>query len=102
MSTPTVSPESKGHSDIRPFHVTIPEEDLADLQRRIAAMRWPERETVGACGLLGRRVRRAVTVLPRELYQAPRSWVEQALSRPHLLPPGRPGQPLRRLARARA
>ncbi|HEV3228166.1 MAG TPA: epoxide hydrolase [Solirubrobacteraceae bacterium] len=31
---------------IRPFRVDIPEEELADLRRRIAATRWPERETV--------------------------------------------------------
>src|ERR687893_117990 len=29
---------------VRPFHVEIPEEDLADLHRRIAATRWPTRE----------------------------------------------------------
>jgi pimeloyl-ACP methyl ester carboxylesterase len=32
--------------DIRPFNVDIPEHDLADLRRRIATTRWPERETV--------------------------------------------------------
>jgi pimeloyl-ACP methyl ester carboxylesterase len=31
---------------IRPFRVSIPEEDLADLRRRIAAARWPSRELV--------------------------------------------------------
>jgi pimeloyl-ACP methyl ester carboxylesterase len=31
---------------IRPFHVSIPEDALADLRRRIAATRWPEQETV--------------------------------------------------------
>jgi pimeloyl-ACP methyl ester carboxylesterase len=31
---------------IRPFRVDIPREQLADLRRRIAATRWPERETV--------------------------------------------------------
>jgi pimeloyl-ACP methyl ester carboxylesterase len=31
---------------IRPFRVDVPEERLADLRRRIAAMQWPERETV--------------------------------------------------------
>jgi pimeloyl-ACP methyl ester carboxylesterase len=31
---------------IRPFHIDVPEEELADLRRRIAATRWPERETV--------------------------------------------------------
>jgi pimeloyl-ACP methyl ester carboxylesterase len=33
-------------TEIRPFHVDVPEEELVDLRRRIAAMRWPERETV--------------------------------------------------------
>jgi pimeloyl-ACP methyl ester carboxylesterase len=31
---------------VRPFQVGFPEEDLADLRRRIDATRWPERETV--------------------------------------------------------
>ena len=31
---------------IRPFHIDVPEEELVDLRRRIAATRWPERETV--------------------------------------------------------
>jgi pimeloyl-ACP methyl ester carboxylesterase len=31
---------------IRPFEVHIPNEALADLRRRIAATRWPDRETV--------------------------------------------------------
>jgi pimeloyl-ACP methyl ester carboxylesterase len=33
-------------SEIRPFAVDVPEEELADLRRRIAATRWPEGETV--------------------------------------------------------
>src|SRR5262249_55222137 len=32
--------------EIRPFHVDVPEEDLTDLRQRIAATRWPEKETV--------------------------------------------------------
>ena len=32
--------------EIRPFRIDIPQEELADLRRRIAATRWPERETV--------------------------------------------------------
>src|SRR3954471_1311036 len=32
--------------EIRPFHVEIPEEELADLRRRIAATRWPSKELV--------------------------------------------------------
>ena len=31
---------------IRPFGISIPEEQLVDLRRRIAATRWPDRETV--------------------------------------------------------
>ncbi len=31
---------------IRPFRINVPEEDLADLRRRIAATRWPDKETV--------------------------------------------------------
>ncbi len=34
-------------SAIRPFRVNIPEEQLADLHRRITATRWPDKETVG-------------------------------------------------------
>jgi pimeloyl-ACP methyl ester carboxylesterase len=33
-------------NEIRPFHVDIPEEELAELRRRIAAVRWPSRELV--------------------------------------------------------
>ncbi|HTO65332.1 MAG TPA: alpha/beta fold hydrolase [Bradyrhizobium sp.] len=31
---------------IRPFHVSVPEEDLVDLRRRLAASRWPDKEIV--------------------------------------------------------
>jgi pimeloyl-ACP methyl ester carboxylesterase len=31
---------------IRPFHVQVPEAELADLRQRIAATRWPDQETV--------------------------------------------------------
>jgi len=33
-------------AEIRPFHFTATEEQLADLRRRIAATKWPERELV--------------------------------------------------------
>jgi pimeloyl-ACP methyl ester carboxylesterase len=33
-------------SAIRPFHVNVPETELADLRRRIGATRWPDREPV--------------------------------------------------------
>jgi pimeloyl-ACP methyl ester carboxylesterase len=31
---------------VRPFEVHVPDDDLADMQRRIAATRWPPKETV--------------------------------------------------------
>jgi pimeloyl-ACP methyl ester carboxylesterase len=34
------------NSDIRPFHINIPEEELIELRRRIIATRWPDKETV--------------------------------------------------------
>src|SRR5271166_616751 len=41
------SPMGTSEGDaIRPFRVNIPEEALADLRRRIAMTRWPDRETV--------------------------------------------------------
>jgi pimeloyl-ACP methyl ester carboxylesterase len=33
-------------TEIRPFHVDVPEAELTDLRRRVNATRWPERETV--------------------------------------------------------
>ena len=35
-----------GAETISPFHINVPEEELADLRRRILAAKWPERETV--------------------------------------------------------
>ncbi len=32
--------------EVRPFQVEVPEEELADLHRRIAATRWPSKELV--------------------------------------------------------
>ena len=40
------STASAQDTSIRAFHINIPEEQLVDLRRRIAATRWPERETV--------------------------------------------------------
>jgi pimeloyl-ACP methyl ester carboxylesterase len=36
----------EGAESIRPFQVKIPEADVADLRRRLAATRWPDKETV--------------------------------------------------------
>jgi pimeloyl-ACP methyl ester carboxylesterase len=33
-------------TEVRPFQFDVPEQELVDLRRRIAATRWPERETV--------------------------------------------------------
>ena len=41
------SPASAAASDaIRPFRIDVPEQDLVDLRRRLAATRWPDKETV--------------------------------------------------------
>jgi pimeloyl-ACP methyl ester carboxylesterase len=37
---------SADDSTIRPFRVDVPAEEVAELRRRVAATRWPERETV--------------------------------------------------------
>jgi pimeloyl-ACP methyl ester carboxylesterase len=54
MTTTTTIPKGNGSGSgasaengaIRPFEVEIPQEDLDDLQRRIAATRWPTKELV--------------------------------------------------------
>jgi pimeloyl-ACP methyl ester carboxylesterase len=38
--------EKSASAAVRPFHVDVPEDELADLRRRIVATRLPERETV--------------------------------------------------------
>ena len=41
------SPASAAATDaIRPFRIDVPEQDLVDLRRRLAATRWPDKETV--------------------------------------------------------
>jgi pimeloyl-ACP methyl ester carboxylesterase len=37
---------SMAHTEVRPFRINVPEEELVDLRRRIAATNWPEKETV--------------------------------------------------------
>ena len=39
------APDEDSHA-VRPFRVEFPESELTDLRRRLAATRWPERETV--------------------------------------------------------
>jgi hypothetical protein len=41
-----MSSASESGVDIRPFQVEIPEEELAELRRRIRATRWPSKELV--------------------------------------------------------
>lgn len=43
--TVAIAPASKSEA-ILPFRVHVPDADLADLKRRLAATRWPDRETV--------------------------------------------------------
>ena len=40
------TPTEGESNDIRPFRVSFPDTELADLHRRIKATRWPEGETV--------------------------------------------------------
>src|SRR6202158_846481 len=40
------SEQTPDKNAIRPFRVNVPEEEVAELRRRIVATRWPERETV--------------------------------------------------------
>ena len=38
--------DGAGTDDIRPFHFSFPDSDLADLRRRVNATKWPEVEQV--------------------------------------------------------
>ncbi|HEX8375543.1 MAG TPA: epoxide hydrolase, partial [Geminicoccaceae bacterium] len=46
VATPPSASVAAQDTAIRPFRVDVPEAALADLRRRIAATRWPDRETV--------------------------------------------------------
>jgi pimeloyl-ACP methyl ester carboxylesterase len=41
-----MTPKVAQQTGLRPFHVNVPEAELAELRRRIIAAKWPERETV--------------------------------------------------------
>ena len=41
-----VQPKGGDATAIRPFHVNVPEAELAEMRKRIKATRWPDRETV--------------------------------------------------------
>ena len=48
MAVDTISGKStSATADIRPFQVEIPQSDIDDLRRRLAATRWPTKELVG-------------------------------------------------------
>src|SRR6478672_7736259 len=38
--------QTAGATAIRPFHIDVPQVEIDELRRRIAATRWPEREAV--------------------------------------------------------
>jgi len=46
MAPPPIVQATMAHPDVRPFRISIPDEVLADLRRRLAATRWPDKETV--------------------------------------------------------
>jgi pimeloyl-ACP methyl ester carboxylesterase len=46
MTDPAIVPPGMAHPDVRPFRFTASDEALADLRRRIAAIRWPTKELV--------------------------------------------------------
>jgi pimeloyl-ACP methyl ester carboxylesterase len=45
-TTGAAQPAGSQNTDIRPFKVSFPDSDLAELKSRIKATRWPEKETV--------------------------------------------------------
>lgn len=46
LSLPTLAGSNEDSEAIRPFQIHVPESDLVDLRQRIAATRWPDKETV--------------------------------------------------------
>jgi len=45
-TTATTPPSTEADTAIRPFTVHVSDKELADLRRRLAATRWPDKETV--------------------------------------------------------
>ncbi|MBV8965036.1 MAG: epoxide hydrolase N-terminal domain-containing protein, partial [Mycobacteriaceae bacterium] len=35
-----------GNTEVTPFRITVPDDELDDLRRRLKSTRWPEPETV--------------------------------------------------------
>ena len=46
MTQTTATQQASDKNAVRPFQVNVPEAELTDLRRRIAATRFPEKETV--------------------------------------------------------
>ena len=46
LSLLPASLRAAGSESVRPFNINVPEEALVDLRRRLAATRWPDKETV--------------------------------------------------------
>ena len=46
VSAPAPAAADNNGTAIRPFRVRVPQAALSDLRRRLAATRWPDRETV--------------------------------------------------------
>ena len=46
VANPTITPPAANEA-IRPFRVNIPEKEIVELRRRLAATRWPTKELVG-------------------------------------------------------
>src|SRR5262249_38326020 len=42
----TATSLANGDQSIRPFRVHVPDEEIVDLRKRLAATRWPDQETV--------------------------------------------------------
>jgi pimeloyl-ACP methyl ester carboxylesterase len=99
-----VSSTAPTDTEIRPFNVSVPEEELAERRRRIAATRWPDgvldnvthywltntgvssarlywESHLAFFDVKGVEIPVGVTVFPDELYPAPQSWAEQAYPR---------------------
>jgi len=43
---PKIASSARGQQSIRPFRVSVPDEEIVELRHRIAATRWPTRELV--------------------------------------------------------
>ncbi|MCY1310639.1 hypothetical protein D9M70_608510 [compost metagenome] len=73
---------------VRPFRAHVPQAALVDLRRRLAATRWPDRETVtdrsqgvqlaSSPNMAGISIPAAVTIFPGEVYKPPKSWAARA------------------------